>query len=135
MGSLLLTRFTSVSAQQADAIKGVCVNTDKDLKMEFSQTGSVFNGRIVWSANMYDADGKTLKKDVNNERQELKSRPILDRVIFSGLSYSDGQWTGGGLYDPGGGKTYKCKIRLKSGVLQIRGYAGIFGKTTEWTRN
>lgn len=134
LGAVWLSAVTGVFAQQADDVKGTWVNENKDVKVEFSRTGDQFNGKITWSANMYEADGKTLKKDVNNGKEELRNRTLFNLVIFSGLSFREGEWTGGELYDPKSGKTYKCKMWLKEGRLQIRGYAGMFGKTTEWTR-
>ena len=46
-------------------------------------------------------------------------------------------WSGGRIYNPEDGKTYKCKLTLKDdNTLTVRGYVGltIFGKTQYWTR-
>ena len=58
--------------------------------------------------------------------------------LIAGFSRkSDELWVGGTIYDPRDGKTYKCKMTLKSNrTLVVRGYVGIslFGKTVVWTR-
>ncbi len=132
--ALLLTTVISAFAQNPDHVKGVWVNEDKDVKVEIFQSGNEYTGKITWTQNMYEADGKTLRKDANNSKAELRSRTIVNMVILSGFTYSDGEWTGGELYDPKSGKTYKSKMWLKGTTLEIRGYAGMFGKTTKWTR-
>ena len=46
-------------------------------------------------------------------------------------------WSGGRIYNPEDGKTYKCKLTLQDdGTLKVRGYVGmsIFGKTQIWRR-
>ena len=48
-----------------------------------------------------------------------------------------GKWSGGRIYNPEDGKTYKCKLTLQDdGTLKVRGYVGlsIFGKTQIWRR-
>ncbi|HEX7846654.1 MAG TPA: DUF2147 domain-containing protein [Chitinophagaceae bacterium] len=128
--------FISSFAQNADAAKGVWLNEDQDAKVEIFRSGDKYFGKIVWTKDMYAADGKTLKKDSNNPDDNLKNRPIRDMVIITDLVYDDGEWTGGKLYDPKSGKTYKAKMKIKGGNLEIRGYVGspMLGKTTVWTR-
>jgi uncharacterized protein (DUF2147 family) len=50
---------------------------------------------------------------------------------------SDGQWTGGRVYDPNSGNTYRGTITLiDADTLKLRGYVGItlFGRTEIWKR-
>ena len=117
-------------------VKGIWLNNDKDAKVEIYRSGDKYYGKIVWTQNMYEADGKTLRKDSKNSDEQLRSRTIQNMVILSGFSYSAGEWTGGEIYDPKSGKTYKSKMRIKDSSLEIRGYVGspMFGKTTIWTR-
>jgi uncharacterized protein (DUF2147 family) len=47
-----------------------------------------------------------------------------------------GHWTGGTIYDPDSGKTYKCNLELlANGTLKVRGYIGfaLLGKSQMWT--
>ena len=133
---VLFTSYTSIFAQNGDAVKGVWLNNEKNAKLEVYKSGNSYFGKIIWSKDMFEADGKTSKKDINNSNEKLRSRNLLNLNILSGLTYDDGEWTGGELYDPKSGKTYKSKMKLKGGNLEIRGYVGspMFGKTMVWTR-
>jgi uncharacterized protein (DUF2147 family) len=44
------------------------------------------------------------------------------------------EYAGGTIMDPDNGKTYKCKLWLKSDVLTVRGYIGFFHRTQQWFR-
>ena len=136
VAAFLLTSFTTTFAQQADVVKGVWLNHDKDAQVEIYKSGDKYFGKITWVKEMYEADGKTPKTDKKNSNENLRSRTILNMDILSGFTYDDGEWTGGELYDPKSGKTYKSKMKIKGGNLEIRGYLGspMFGKTTVWTK-
>ena len=58
--------------------------------------------------------------------------------ILSGLEAgADQTWSGGTIYDPTGGKTYRCTLQLEGDSrLRIRGYIGVplLGRTTTWIR-
>ena len=132
--TILFSSMSALFAQTADAAKGVWLNEAKDVKVEIYKTGDKYAGKITWLKNMYEADGKTLKKDVNNVDASLRSRTIINLNILTNFSFDDGEWTGGALYDPKTGKTFKCKMKLNNGNLEIKGYVGPFGKTTVWTK-
>lgn len=134
--AILFSSITALFAQSPDAVKGTWINEAKDVKIEIYQHTNSYAGKITWLKNMYEADGKTLRKDINNNDASLKSRTLLNLNILTGFSYDDGEWTGGSLYDPKSGKTFKSKMKLINGNLEIRGYLGspMFGKTTTWTK-
>ena len=134
--AVLFTSFTAILAQNADGVKGIWLNDEKSAKLEIYKSGDKYSGKIIWAKEIYEPDGKTLKKDSKNSNENLRSRSILNLVILSGYTYDDGEWTGGELYDPKSGKTYKGKMKLKGNNLEVRGYIGspMFGKSTIWTR-
>ena len=136
LAAVLFTTLTSAFAQSADAVKGIWMNEAKDVKVEIYKTGDKYAGKVIWTKDMYEADGKTLKKDSKNPKESLRSRTILNLDILTGFSFDDGSWTGGEIYDPKSGKTYDSKMKIKGGNLEIRGYVGspMFGKTTTWTK-
>ncbi|MGE0114319.1 MAG: DUF2147 domain-containing protein [Steroidobacteraceae bacterium] len=78
------------------------------------------------------------KLDSNNPDPAKRNQVLRGQVIMSGLKYDgDGKWSGGSIYDPKGGSTYKCKIELRAdGSLKVRGFIGfaLLGKTQMWTR-
>ena len=85
---------------------------------------------------MFEADGKTSKKDLKNDDIKLRGRNLKDLVLLNNLIYDDGEYTGGNIYDPKNGSTYKCYMVLEGNRLNIRGYIGIslIGRTSVWTR-
>ena len=136
LATVFIASIAGSFAQNADAVKGTWLNDNKDAKVEIYKSGDKYFGKVIWTDEMYESDGKTLKKDSKNSNEELRNRPIQNMVILSGFTYDDGEWTGGEIYNPKSGKTYKSTMKLKGSSLEIRGYVGspMFGKTTTWTR-
>ena len=77
-------------------------------------------------------------KDVHNPEPAQRELALRGQVILKGMSYDgDGHWSGGTIYKPDNGKTYKCKIEFEgSDKLEVRGFIGVslFGITQTWTR-
>jgi uncharacterized protein (DUF2147 family) len=46
------------------------------------------------------------------------------------------EFTGGKIFDPDSGNTYRCKMRIDDKKLVVRGYLGItlFGRSQTWVR-
>lgn len=133
---MLLLGFTVAAQTKPTDILGVWLSENKDGKVEIYQTGKRFYGKLIWGSRMFEADGKTSKKDTNNPDKKLAQRPLKDMIILQDFVFEDGQWQDGKIYDPDNGKTYSCKMKLEDGNLNIRGYIGIslIGRTTVWTR-
>lgn len=133
---LLFTAAIKLFAQDADAVKGIWLNSEKDAKVEIYKSGDKYFGKITWLKDANEADGKTPKKDSKNPNERLRTRTVVNLTIISGLRYDDGEWTGGELYDPKSGKTVNAKMKLKGSQLEIRGYVGspMFGKSSVWTK-
>lgn len=112
-------------------ILGEWTSPKKDSRILIYQQGDRFFGKIVWGTGGPD-------RDVKNPDAPLRSRPLVGAVILSGFSYQgDLTWVDGSIYDPREGKTYSCKMTLKSKrELSIRGYVGLslFGRTEVWTK-
>jgi uncharacterized protein (DUF2147 family) len=128
----------------AGAILGLWETADGKAHVAIGRDGEGFHGDIVWLGQpLYPADdpgGMAGRPRVDRENPDpaRRGRPIVGLRILSDLGYGgDGGWSGGAIYDPDSGKTYRCKARLGAdGVLHLRGYIGIslLGRTTEWTR-
>ncbi len=78
------------------------------------------------------------KTDRYNPNPKLRDRPVLGMILMSDFVYvGKNLWEEGKVYDPESGKTYKCKMILKSAnKLEVRGFIGfsLFGRTVTWTR-
>ncbi len=136
---MLLISFVSFAQQPADKIIGVweSVGAEVGLRFEIFKSGDRYFGKLLWASNMYEADGKTPKKDFNNPDKELQSRSREGIVNITNLKYENGEYTGGKLYNPSDGSTYSLKATLKSAdELHFRGYVGIslLGKTMKFKR-
>lgn len=75
--------------------------------------------------------------DSHNPDPALRNRPLCGLTIGSGFHPADAnRATGGTLYDPKTGKTYRGNITAQDAKLHLRGYVGIplFGASEDWTR-
>jgi len=101
-----------------------------------------YYGKIAWMKEpVYgpgDPEAGKAKHDRENPDKSLRDRPAMGLPLLNDFSYNTDkkEWTGGTIYDPERGKTYKCIMRLEGKTLKVRGYIGtpILGRTTEWTR-
>lgn len=133
---------TAVSFGQslpADKIIGIWESTASDpkLKFEFYKAGNTYFGKLLHASNMYESDGKTPKKDFKNPDKKLRNRSRKGIINVTNLTYDDGEYTGGTLYNPEEGSTYSVKAKLTSAnELDFRGYKGIslLGKTMKFKR-
>jgi uncharacterized protein (DUF2147 family) len=146
---LSLTLPLAAPADEAGAILGRWTTAEAKSIVEIYERDGLYHGRIVaLKEPLYPEDpahddyveglaGKP-KVDRNNPDEALRGRPIVGLNLMSGFGYDgDNVWSGGTIYDPESGKTYKCKLTLVApDELNVRGYVGIslFGRTTTWTR-
>ena len=121
----------------ATDIEGRWLSGDGDGWIEIALAGDSLTGKIAGSPN--DKPGDEPRFDDLNPDPALRDRPLLGLTIMSGFIYEgDGRWTGGRIYDPNSGKTYRATIRqVNANKLKLRGYIGIslFGRTDTWTRD
>ena len=104
--------------------------------VEVYKNGNAFNGKIVWLDNPNGPDGKPAT-DRNNPDSNLRSRQLMGLNMLSGLKASDGEYSGGKIYDPGNGKTYNCSMKVEGNTLKVRGSLdkkGLIGRTMDWFR-
>lgn len=124
-----------IYAQKSDDIKGVWLSENKDGKVEVYEQNGKYFGKLIWLKNEFEKDGKTLRTDVNNPNESLRKQPLKGLVILKNLTFEDGYWVGGEIYDTKSGKTYSCKAKLEDKKLILRGFVGVslFGRSTTWT--
>lgn len=130
---LLITAYAgSLNAQtKADALLGEWLSEKKDSRFLIYKQDQKYYGKIVWGTGSDTKDSKNPNLKLRN--RELIGLTILHDFVFDG----EDTWADGTIYDPREGKTYACKLTLKSeNELNVRGYMGIsmFGRTEVWTR-
>ncbi|KQS28201.1 DUF2147 domain-containing protein [Dyadobacter sp. Leaf189] len=128
--------LSNAQVSTADKILGDWISEEKDSRIEIYKTGQVYFGKLVWSVDLFEADGTTSRKDVQNRETNLRTRELHNVNLLQDFVYSDGIWDNGKMYDPQSGKTYNCILRLKNDLLEIRSYIGfpLLGRSTYWKR-
>ena len=137
--SLLIVLFmlsVQVFAQKKDDILGRWINPSGEGQIEIYKRGDKYFGKLAWIKEPNDENGKP-KTDEKNPSESLRSKPILGLEILKNFVFEGDKWSDGTIYDPKSGKTYSCKLTLKSNnQLNIRGYIGVslIGRTEVWKR-
>jgi uncharacterized protein (DUF2147 family) len=130
--ALLTLHGVAVADEAQSKVLGNWLTEPKDGIIQVSQAvDGTLQARIV-------GGNEPGKLDKENPDPAKRTLPLRGQVIMSGLKYDGaGKWSGGSIYDPKGGSTYRCKIELLAdGSLKVRGFIGfaLLGKTQIWTR-
>jgi uncharacterized protein (DUF2147 family) len=125
---------TAIKAGQADSIMHIWETQEKDGKMQILKNENGYYGKMLYGKDLFEADGKTYKKDINNPDPALRTRPLKGYTLISGLIYKNGKWVNGKIYDYANGNNYDVNLEIKDGVLYMRAFKGtpLFGKTIKW---
>lgn len=117
-----------------DSILHIWETREKDGKIQMLKSGNTYYARMLYGTQLFEADGKTYKRDIHNPDTALRSRELKDYVLISGLTYQDGRWTGGKIYNFQDGNSYDVTIEIEGRVMSMRVYKGVpmFGKTLKW---
>jgi uncharacterized protein (DUF2147 family) len=100
--------------------------------IQLTRTGEgLYQGRIVGG----DDPQRT---DLHNPDPALRGRTLLGQLILQDMQYDGaGHWSGGTIYDPDSGHTYRCRLELRGAdQLRVRGFLGVslLGRSQIWTR-
>lgn len=127
---VLCTVMAFAQTNDADRILGTYLTENKTGKVEVTKQNGKYIGTLVWTV----VEGA---KDEKNPDASLRKRTLKGVVILKDMTYDNGIWKNGTIYDPESGNTYKATIKLKSdGNLTLRGYIGVpaLGRNSVWTR-
>jgi uncharacterized protein (DUF2147 family) len=117
---------------QAQLIAGNWLTGKRDgiIRISRSPDGH-YQGRIVGG----DAPGRL---DANNPDPARRKQTLLGQTILRDMRYDgQGRWSGGTIYDPDSGHTYRCRLQLLGqDQLRVRGFLGVslIGRSQTWTR-
>lgn len=116
----------------ADAIEGKWRTVDDETGkpkavVEISGKGGVYSGTII-----------SLEKGVENVCPSCPNkRALIGMTVLTGLK-ADGEntYSGGEIFSPKNGKTYRAKAKVNASSLEVRGFVGVsaFGRTQKWQR-
>ena len=127
---VLCTVMAFAQTNDADRILGTYLSENKTGKVEVTKQNGKYIGTLVWTSIAG-------AKDEKNPDASLRKRTLKGVVILKDMTYDNGIWKNGTIYDPESGNTYKATIKLKSdGNLTLRGYIGVpaLGRNSIWTR-
>lgn len=88
--------------------------------------------KLLWIKD--DPDGTLL--DSNNTDALLQQRKLTGLVFVDGVAFKKaGKWSGGSIYDPKSGKSYKAKVELKSAdKIKLGGCIAFLCDSETWSR-
>jgi len=140
---LVISSWTimNVSAQthKGDDIIGTWLNEEATGKITLFKENGKYFGKLVWLREPNDKETGLPRTDKENPEASLKSRPLIGLVNMKDFNFDGkGEWSGGTIYDPKNGKTYKCYIQFDGPTkLKVRGYIGVslLGRNTFWTKS
>jgi uncharacterized protein (DUF2147 family) len=118
--------------EPASAITGNWLTELKDGIIQIAPTQSaIYEGRIV-------GGNHPGRLDSMNPDPAQRGKPLRGQIILRDLHYDgNGKWSGGTIYDPNSGHTYRCQIEMTSAdTLLVRGFIGVplLGKQQTWHR-
>ena len=126
----------NISAQGgADRITGVYLAklSRNDAKVKVFRHQDGYRMQIFWLKETKYPDGK-LKVDSKNPDTSKRSTPMSQVVLVDKVTYEDGIWKNGRIYDPTSGKSYKVELSLDGRTLEVKGKLGPFSKCMYWTK-
>ncbi len=127
---------TMVAFAQADKIVGTYKMNRNGVnsKVKIYKKNGGYQAQVIWVDNLKMPDGST-RLDEKNPDPAKRSTPANQIIIVEKVTYSDGEWKDGRIYDPTKGKTYKAVIDFKDDkTLRVKGYLGPFHESMYWTK-
>jgi uncharacterized protein (DUF2147 family) len=130
--ALPLARAVGGADAQPMQIVGNWLTEHRDgiIQISVADDGS-YQGRIV-------GGNDPQRLDQHNPDESKHSHTLLGQTIIQGMKYDgDGKWSGGMIYDPDSGRSYKCRLeQLDQNRLQVHGFIGfaLLGRSQVWTR-
>jgi uncharacterized protein (DUF2147 family) len=114
------------------AVVGRWLTEQRDGIIEITRLAAgVYEGRIIGGNSPHQLDA-------NNPDPARRSLLLLGQTILRDLrEEGPGRLSGGTIYDPDSGRSYRCRIELLDrDHLKIRGFIGfsLLGRSQTWTR-
>jgi uncharacterized protein (DUF2147 family) len=129
--SIVIFLIAAFASAQSEGVLGDW-KSSAGSTVRVEQCGARICMRIV---EVINTGGETT--DSHNPDPTLRSRLLCGLEVGSGFTLSDSSHaTGGRLYDPKSGKTYRGNISSDESKLHLRGYVGIplLGVSENWSR-
>ncbi|GAB1404940.1 hypothetical protein MASR1M74_21190 [Lentimicrobium sp.] len=132
-----LERAKPKASSAASDISGYWITANKANIIEFTKSGDVYNGKIVWMRNAKDKNGKPVL-DVKNPDKAKQSRQVLGSQMINNLKYNaKSGYYEGTAYQHNLGRTLGVKVKLMNNgkTLEVTAMNGsMLSRTAYWTR-
>lgn len=135
LGLMLIAGAAVAADEPTFRPQGVWMSADGEGGIAIEDCGGRLCGRIVWMKQPTQPDGSP-KRDAGNPDPAHRDRPVCGLQIIDDLTpKSPNHWTGGRVYDPDSGRTYRATLTMEGpSALRLRGYIGVplLGQTQIW---
>lgn len=131
-----MTTIAATAQTKADDIIGQWANEDGTADFEMYKAGAGYAAKIIWLSNPKN-DKSGDKLDKNNPDKSLRTRPVMNMVILTGLTFSpeENNWINGRIYNPEKGVYADCKASLTAqNELKITASKYLTTITKKWNR-
>jgi uncharacterized protein (DUF2147 family) len=125
-------------AAPADPVFGVWLTAAKDGKVRIAPCAAdpaQTCGTVLWGRGPNGEDAATMT-DLKNPDAARRSHPIVGLQIITEFHRDgEGGWTGGRIYEPQTGRTFKAKMASAGpNALKVAGCVLFFCRAETWTR-
>ncbi|MBP5423465.1 MAG: DUF2147 domain-containing protein [Paludibacteraceae bacterium] len=135
--SLLLLVSYSFAQSAGDKLIGVYyLEHDGDRsKVRFTKNSdNTYKGQVIWMEKTRDEKGN-LRVDKKNPDASKRNTPADRIVLIPSVTYKDGVWANGQIYDPTRGKFFTVELKFKDDeTLAVKGSWAIFSQTIYWKK-
>lgn len=124
---------TPALAAGADTVLGKWQTPARHGVVEIARCGESICGRLIESDGLRTDPNL---RDVNNKDAAKRARHVKGLQMLGGFARDDGKWSGGWIYNPEDGGTYKATITpAGERTLKLKGcIVWPLCKTQTWTR-
>lgn len=133
----LLCSFSSFAQSAADKIIGTYYaegTSGKASKIKIYKYQDGYRAQVCWIEEPKNADG-SWKLDIKNPDKNRAKQPVSQAIIIDKVTYDDGEWADGKVYNPEDGRCWTVTIKFKDDkTLAVRGSFFGIGKTVYWKK-
>jgi uncharacterized protein (DUF2147 family) len=130
-------RATNAGTARADALLGEWWTEKNEGRVRFTKDVDGTLRGTTTCCTHEKADPDNPATDIHNPDPKLRGRSTVGIVIIWKLAYEDGEYSGGYVYNPRDGKTYRIAAEIiDDNTVKIRGYLLIplLGQSQIWKR-
>ncbi|WP_341850184.1 DUF2147 domain-containing protein [Sphingomonas natans] len=131
---IILMAAAALAAGDAESVVGKWRAASKNAVVEISKCGASICGKLTGSDGLRANPGML---DTKNQDAAARGRKVLGLPMIGGaFTFADGAWSGGTVYNPEDGGTYKATLtNPDADHLKLKGcIVWPLCKTQTWTR-